>query len=80
MSRQATPAPQTPRPRARTAAPRGIKFSISHRLMLKSEACYYVSPNPRLQLQETLLLSDKLSNLPQQSFLLRMQLREQSLF
>jgi len=29
MSRQATPAPQTPHPRARAAAPRGIKFPIS---------------------------------------------------
>jgi len=29
MSRQATPAPQTPHPRAHAAAPRGIKFPIS---------------------------------------------------
>ena len=29
MSRQATPAPQTPHPRGHAAAPRGIKFPIS---------------------------------------------------
>ena len=38
MSRQVTPAPQTPRPRAHAAAPRGIKFPISKSVFLSLRA------------------------------------------